>query len=392
MTDSLTPIQQAQEFLKASTLDAWLVYDYQGMNPSLADILQVDGFLTRPIFLLIPPSGRPTVLVSAVDAGQLAAHADIDVRVWVSREDAHRALTTMLKGIRRVAMEYSPMRELPRASRVDAGTIEMVRSLGLDVVSSAELLQYATQRWTEAGLASHRRAVAIVSSVVLDAFAEIGNRLTAGVTENDIHEFIMDRFASAGLETDHGPVVAANGHASDPHFAPTPEASVRFAAGDWVLIDLWARERGCNGIYADITWTAYIGDTVPDEHQRVFDIVTSGRDAAADFISHRVVSGENAQGWEVDRVARDYISKAGYGDYFIHRLGHSLGRQVHAGGVNLDSLETHDTRTFLQGLGFTIEPGIYLPDFGVRSEIDLYVGPAGVEITTPVQHEAVLID
>jgi Xaa-Pro aminopeptidase len=202
----------------------------------------------------------------------------------------------------------------------------------------------------------------------------------------------MDRFASAGLETDHGPVVAANGHASDPHFAPTPEASVRFAAGEWVLIDLWARERGCNGIYADITWTAYIGDTVPDEHQRVFDIVTSGRDAAADFISHRVVSGENAQGWEVDRVARDYISKAGYGDYFIHRLGHSLGRQVHAGGVNLDSLETHDTRTFLQGLGFTIEPGIYLPDFGVRSEIDLYVGPSGVEVTTPVQHEAVLID
>jgi Xaa-Pro dipeptidase len=386
----LTPIQQAEEFLQASSIDAWLVYDYQGMNPVLADLVRTSGFLTRPVFLLIHPGDVPVLLVSAVDVGQIADDG-VSVQPYVSLVDVHAKLGALLAPLATVAMEYSPLRQLPRASRVDAGTVELVRSLGVDVVSSAELLQYATQRWTEEGLASHRRAVDGLSAMVLDAFAEIGNRLSVGVTEHDIHEYIMARFADAGLETDHGPVVAANSHASDPHFAPTPEASVRFASGDWVLIDLWAKEHGPDAIYADITWTAYIGATVPDERQRVFDVVTGGRDAAAEFLRERLASGQNAQGWEADNVARRYIADAGYGDYFVHRLGHSLGKQVHAGGVNLDSIETHDTRTFLPGLGFTIEPGVYLPEFGVRSEIDLYVGVAGLEITTPVQRDVVLI-
>jgi Xaa-Pro aminopeptidase len=202
----------------------------------------------------------------------------------------------------------------------------------------------------------------------------------------------MDRFASAGLITDHGPVVAANGHGSDPHFDPTTGASVRFAPGDWVLIDLWAKEQGPESVYADITWTAHIGGSVPSDRQRVFDVVTGGRDAAAEFLGERLATGRNAEGWEADKVARDHIAAAGYADRFVHRLGHSLGRQVHAGGVNLDNLETHDTRTFLPGLGFTIEPGVYLPEFGVRSEIDLYVGEGGLEITTPIQRSVVLID
>jgi Xaa-Pro dipeptidase len=386
----LTPIQQAEEFLQASSIDAWLVYDYQGMNPVLADLVRTSGFLTRPVFLLIHPGDVPVLLVSAVDVGQIADDG-VSVQPYVSLVDVHAKLGALLAPLATVAMEYSPLRQLPRASRVDAGTVELVRSLGVEVVSSAELLQYATQRWTEEGLASHRRAVDGLSAMVLDAFAEIGNRLSVGVTEHDIHEYIMARFADAGLETDHGPVVAANSHASDPHFAPTPEASVRFASGDWVLIDLWAKEHGPDAIYADITWTAYIGATVPDERQRVFDVVTGGRDAAAEFLRERLASGQNAQGWEADNVARRYIADAGYGDYFVHRLGHSLGKQVHAGGVNLDSIETHDTRTFLPGLGFTIEPGVYLPEFGVRSEIDLYVGVAGLEITTPVQRDVVLI-
>ena len=390
MPTEKTPIEQAQEYLATSSMDAWLVYDYQGMNPALADVLQTSGFMTRPVFLLVRETGKPTLLVSAVDVGQVTGAA-VEALPYVGLADVHRELASALAGLRMVAMEYSPMRELPRASRVDAGTVELVRSLGVDVVSSAELLQFATQRWTAEGLASHRRAVDAISGVVLDAFAEIGSRLSTGVSEHDIHEYIMGRFASAGLVTDHGPVVAANGHASDPHFAPTPEASVRFAPGDWVLIDLWAKEADAGSIYADITWTAYIGDTVPADRQRVFDVVTGGRDAAAEFLAARLASGENAQGWEVDDVARRFIGDAGFGDYFVHRLGHSLGKQVHAGGVNLDSLETHDTRTFLPGLGFTIEPGVYLPAFGVRSEIDLYAAAHGLEITTPVQREVVLI-
>lgn len=390
MPDSLTPIQQAEEFLQASAIDAWLVYDYQGMNPAFADLVRTSGFLTRPAFLLIHPGDAPVLLVGAVDAGQID-DAGVSVRPYVSLVDVHAKLGALLGPLSTVAMEYSPLRQLPRASRVDAGTVELVRSLGVDVVSSAELLQYATQRWTDAGLASHRRAVDAIGGIVLDAFAEIGDRLGVGVSEHDIHEYIMGRFASAGLETDHGPVVAANGHASDPHFAPTPEASVRFTKGDWVLIDLWAKEAGPDAIYADITWVAHIGASVPQERQRVFDVVTGGRDAAAEFLSERLATGENAQGWEADDVARRFIADAGYGDYFVHRLGHSLGKQVHAGGVNLDSIETHDTRSFLPGLGFTIEPGVYLPTFGVRSEIDLYVGAGGLEITTPVQHDVVLI-
>jgi Xaa-Pro aminopeptidase len=390
MANAPTPIEQAQEFLASSDLDGWLVYDYQGMNPAFADLTGLTGFLTRPIFLLVLPAGRPVLLISAVDAGQVGSGA-FELDIYVGLDDVHRRLSERLAPLSRVAMEYSPMRELPRASRVDAGTVELVRSLGVEVVSSAELLQYATQRWTAAGLASHRRAADALGRIVLAAFAEIGDRLAAGVSEHDIYEFIMDSFASEGLITHHGPVVAANGHASDPHFAPTPDASVQFSGGDWVLIDLWAREPADDAIYADITWVAYVGDTVPADQQRAFDVVTGGRDAAADFLRERIASGRNAQGWEVDQAARDFIANAGYGERFVHRLGHSLGKVVHAGGVNLDNLETHDTRTFLPGLGFTIEPGVYLPEFGVRSEIDLYIGPKGLEITTPIQRDVVLI-
>jgi Xaa-Pro dipeptidase len=385
-----SPIQQAEDFLQESSIDAWLVYDYQGMNPAFADLVRTSGFLTRPAFLLIHPGDVPVLLVGAVDAGQVA-DAGVSVQPYVSLVDVHAKLGSLLGPLKTVAMEYSPLRQLPRASRVDAGTVELVRSLGVDVVSSAELLQYATQRWSGAGLASHRRAVEAISAIVLAAFAEIGDRLHSGVTEHDILEFIMARFAAASLETDHGPVVAANSHASDPHFAPTPEASTRFAQGDWVLIDLWAKEQSPDSIYADITWTAHIGSTVPADRQHVFNVVTGGRDAAVDFLSQRLASGQNAQGWEADDVARRYIADAGYGDYFVHRLGHSLGKQVHGGGVNLDSIETRDTRTFLPGLGFTIEPGVYLPTFGVRSEIDLYVGAGGLEITTPIQRSVILI-
>ena len=385
-----SPIEQAQEFLASSDLDAWLVYDYQGSNPALADLTGIEGHFTRPVFLLVPPDGSPSLFVSAVDAGQVHSDAPL-LAVYRGLEDIHALLRTALRPFGRVAMEYSPNRELPRAGRVDAGTVELVRSFGVEVASSAELLQYATQRWTEAGLASHRRASAVISAVVLDAFAFIGEGLLSGVTEHDAAQYIMGRFSDAGLVTDHGPVVAANAHASDPHFDPTPEASVAFRRGDWALIDLWAREPGADGIYADITWTAYIGREAPAEHQRVFDVVAGARDAAAEFLAKRLSSGENAQGWEADQVARDRIAAAGYADYFVHRLGHSLGKQVHAGGVNLDNLETHDTRTFLPRLGFTIEPGVYLPGFGVRSEIDLYVGESGLEITTPVQREVVLV-
>ena len=394
-----TVVEQAQEYMAARPVDAWLVYEYQGMNPTFealtAEALAKPAHnVTRPVFAFVPPSGQPMLLAHAVDVGRFLLHRQSgwEVRRYTGHRELHQQLTTLLGPLKRVAMEYAPGATLPRASRVDAGTVELVRSTGPDVVSSADLIQYATQRWSPEGLASHLRAADALGRIVLDAFEKIGRRLASGVTEHDIAEFIRGRFTAEGLWTDEGPVVAANEHASDPHFEPTPELARRFQAGDWVLIDLWAREPGSQGIFADITWTAYVGHTVPAKHQEVFQVVTGARDAATEFAVQSLAAGGEVQGWEVDRAAREYISQRGYGDYFTHRLGHSLGRTVHAGGVNMDGLETHDTRTLIPGLGFTIEPGVYPSEFGVRSEIDLHVGPQGLGVTTPVQRNVALIE
>jgi Xaa-Pro aminopeptidase len=326
-----------------------------------------------------------------VDAGRFSLDDTWDMRRYAGRDALQAHLKELLPPLQRIAMEYSPMAALPRASRVDAGTLEMVRSLGPKVLPSADLVQYATQRWSNAGLTMHRRAANALGRIVIEAFDEIGRKAGTGFTEYDAAEFIRSRFTDDGLWTDTGPVVAANAHASDPHFEPTPELSVAFQRGDWVLIDLWARDPAADGLFADITWVAFLGDSVPPKHREVFNVVTGARDAATDFLKQAITNGRAVQGWEVDRVARDYVTERGYGDSFTHRLGHSLGRVVHAGGVNLDGLETHDARHFIPGLGFTIEPGVYLSEFGVRSEIDLHYGQDGLEITTPVQRDVVLV-
>ena len=386
-----TVVEQAQEYMAAHGLGAWLVYDYQGMNPTFAAVTGPAHNVTRPVFALVLPSGAPLLLAHAVDVGRFDLPG-WDVRHYTGHGDLHVLLRQLLSPLRLIAMEYSPNAALPRASRVDAGTVELVRSMGLEVASSADLLQYATQCWSQAGLASHRRAADALGRIVLEAFQEIGRGLSNGVTEYAIAEHIRGRFAQEGLWTDEGPVVAANDHASDPHFEPTPQLSRPFRPGDWVLIDLWAREEGPEAIFADITWVAYLGDRVPAKHLEVFRVVTGARDAAVKLANRALAQGHPVEGWEVDRAARDYITKAGYGDFFIHRTGHSLGRVVHAGGVNMDSLETHDTRSLIPGLGFTIEPGVYLPgEFGMRSEIDLYISETGLEVTTPVQRDVELV-
>ena len=227
--------------------------------------------------------------------------------------------------------------------------------------------------------------------MIQQAFEFIGNGLASGVDEYQVREYIHQRFTEEGLVTDAGPTVAINGHGSDPHYQPTASDSSTFKMGDWVLIDLWAREPGDAGIYADICWVAYLGARVPEEHQRVFDAVIQARDLAFEGLRRALEDGVAMEGWKVDRIARDHIEKAGYGEAFGHRLGHSLGAQVHDDGVNLDDLETHDTRMVIPGVGLTIEPGIYLKHFGVRSEINFYVEEKGLLMTSPVQQEVVLI-
>ena len=388
--------RQAREYMAQGGVDGWLVYDYRGMNPIFGDTVGNTNLshVTRPVWLWIPTSGAPRMLVSFVDQSRFT-HLGLDTTLFVNRRDMIAKLRAMLGathgGASRVAMEYTPEGALPRVSKVDGGTLEMVRSLGVEVVPSADILQYATQRWDAEQLESHRFAADALTRIVKEAFERIGERVDAGITEYDVAEFIRQRFLDAGMIVTDGPAVAVNEHASDPHFEPTPEASVRIQRGDWVLIDLWTRLPDDHAMFGDITWTAYVGDEVPARHQEVFDIVIGARDAAFAEMEAAFAAGRTLQGWELDKVARDYIEAAGYGEFFNHRLGHSLGREVHSNAVNLDSWETYDTRQLIPGIAVTIEPGIYVPEFGVRSEIDVFMAEDGPEVTTERQREVVLV-
>ena len=387
-------LDDAREYLQAEDLPGWLIYDYLGCNPVLAQVAQPSGHVTRPVFLFVPATGAPRLLTHHVDAGKFADAGDgtdLEQVVYSSRVTLESALQNTLSGRSRVAMEYSPRNGLPRVSRVDAGTVELVRSMGAEVVSSADLMQYATQRWSPDQLAGHKRAAEKLGRIVNEAFARIGQRLADGPTEFEIAEFIRQRFREEGLVTADGPIVSANAHCSDPHYEPEAEGSSVIAPGDWILIDLWAREDTPGSVYADITWTAYVGDSPTDRHRQIFDIVLGARDAALSFLQDSFSRGESIQGWQADDVARGYIADHGFGDYFTHRLGHSIYHTVHGEGVNLDNFETHDTRRIIPGIGFSIEPGIYLPEFGVRSEIDAYMSEDGPYASSPVQRDIVLI-
>jgi Xaa-Pro aminopeptidase len=291
-------------------------------------------------------------------------------------------------------MEVSPGCAIPTISRVDAGTVELVRSLGLEVVSSADLVQVAEAVWTPEQLAGHRRAATALIAVKDEAFDHAHARLLAGqpLTEVGLQQFMVERFAAHGLESEGAPIVAVNAHAADPHFAPDPAADLPIRRGDLLLLDLWAREPDPEAVYADITWTAFLGAEAPPRVSEVFGIVRQARDAAVSFATGRLRAGQPVYGYEVDDAARGVIAAAGFGPAFIHRTGHSIGVSGHGNGVNMDNLETQDGRRLITGVGFSIEPGIYLPEegIGIRSEINCYVAEGDLEVTTLPLQEAVV--
>lgn len=399
----------AQEYLRRSGLDGWLTRDYRYTNPVFEAALGTHvQNLTRPVWLFIPREGEPVILAHDVDAGRFPQGAPRVVR-FSNRSSMVGGLERLLPRGGRVAMEYSPMYELPRVGRVDAGTIELVRSLGVEPVPSGDVLQYATERWSPEQRASHKYAVESLVKIVKEAFKFAGENIRWKLTEHDVAEFIRGRYDRLGLVAEDGPIVAFNAHSSDPHYEPRPKDSAVIRRQGWLLIDLWARKAGPkartaeharagsilpaqDSIYADLTWVGSLGGQPSEKEREVFNVVRDARDSAFRFLEERVLASDSPQGWEVDRAARDVIEKAGYGDFFVHRLGHSLGREVHANGVNLDDWETHDTRTVIQGVGITIEPGVYLPEFGVRLEMDVHMGDDGPEITAEHQTEIVLID
>ncbi|HCE76485.1 MAG TPA: hypothetical protein DEP04_07630 [Dehalococcoidia bacterium] len=385
-------IAQAQEYMQENKIDGWLLYDYRGMNPIFSDTVGYIPNITRPCWLWIPASSDPKLIVSFVDQNRFE-HLGIKAEYWVSRAQMINSLKSHLPQQGKVAMEYSPMGVLPRVTKIDGGTLELIKSLGVDVVTSANLIQYATQRWSKKELNSHLKASEILTSTVKEAFNFIGENIGSNITEFEVAEFIRDRFTKRNLKAPDGPVVAINAHAADPHFEPTESNSVSMQKGDWLLIDLWGRIEDEPSVCADITWTAYIGDKVPSKHREVFNTVIGSRDAAVSLLEKAHMEGRLLQGWEVDAEARNYINNAGYGKYFSHRLGHSLGKEAHGNAVNLDGWETHDTRTVSPKIGFTIEPGIYIPgEFGVRSEIDLFYYESGPMVTTEKQTEPYMIN
>jgi Xaa-Pro dipeptidase len=387
-------VDNAQKFMDSHDIDGWLLYDYHGMNPIFWETVGQISNVTRPCWLWIPKNGRPKLIVSYVDQNRFE-NLGIETNFWVSRSDMIEILSKMLSKSSSIAMEYSPMGELPRVSKIDGGTLELVKSIGVEIVSSGDLLQYATQRWDNYALNSHLDAAGKLTKIVKQAFNYVGENINSNPTEFELSEFIRNRFKEEGLESPDGPVVAVNEHAADPHFDPTYDLSVPIRENDWILIDLWARNIPGDSketMYSDITWTAFVGEKVPTKHKEVFEAVIGGRDAAVSLIEQSYIEKRQLQGWEIDKISREFINSKGYGEYFSHRLGHSLGREVHSNAINLDGWETNDTRHFLPNIGVTIEPGIYLPGkFGVRSEINVFYYESGPKVTTERQTSPYLI-
>jgi Xaa-Pro dipeptidase len=363
--------------LADARLDGWLFYDFRLSDPLAYRILGLseDGIATRRWFCYVPARGKPRAIVSAVEAHRLDALA-VEKIVYRSHDEMIAALRKVLEGAQRIAMDYSPGCAIPYVSRVDAGTVEIVRAIGVEVVTAADLIQRFEATLTREQLASHQRAARALRSIVDETFSEIGQLISddRAVSEVSVQESVMARFAARGLVTHAPPIVAVNEHSADPHYGPTAKHDRAIRRGDFILLDMWAKESAPDSIYADFTWVAFAGDKIPDEHARVFKVVADARDATVDLVQRRVAAGDAVSGREADRAARSVIEAAGFGDAFVHRTGHSIGREVHGTGANLDSLETLDDRTLIDNTCFSVEPGIYLPGkFGVRSELDMTI-------------------
>lgn len=380
-------LEKIQQELRNQRLDGWLFFDHHVRDPLAYRVL---GFTapripTRRWYYFVPSAGEPSKLVHRIEAGMLDSLPGTKYP-YSSWSEQTEGVKTLLQGARRVAMQYSPLCAIPYVAMVDAGTIELVRSLGAEVVSSADLIQQFEARWTPEAFQTHLEAGRRVDRIRQDAFGLAAERVNSGtaVTEYEIQQFILTSFRDQGLFTDHGPIVAVNGNASNPHYEPTREVHSPIGKGDLLLIDLWAKLDQPGAVYYDITWTGFFGDP-SDEMLRVFDVVKGARDRAIDRVQQGIASGDGLAGYQVDDAARSFITDQGFGQYFTHRTGHSIGEDVHGSGANMDNLETHDERRVLAGTCFSIEPGIYLPEFGIRSEVNMYIEDQSARVTGEIQ-------
>lgn len=387
-------LAEIQAALREEGLDGWLFFDHHHRDELSYRVLQFTpgSMVTRRWYYFIPASGEPRGMAHKIEPDTLKPLPG-DVKLYAGWQELVDGLSSLLGTSKRVAMQYSPNCAVPYVAMVDAGTVELVRSMGVEVVTSANLIQFFESRWNVEQLENHLEAGKRVDRIRAEAFARVGAKQHLGerVTEWEMQQFILGRFRDEGLFTDHGPDVAVNANASNPHYNPTEGNSSEIRRGDLVLIDMWAKLDRPDGVYYDITWVGYCGDQAPEKMQTIFGIVRDARDAAIQRVMSAIDKREMLCGFQVDDAARESIQKAGYGDYFFHRTGHSIGAEVHGTGANMDNLETHDERRVIPWTCFSIEPGIYLPEFGVRSEVNMFVDETRARVTGEIQRELVVV-
>ncbi len=371
-----------QAVLCERNIDAWLFYDHHHRDPIAYRVLGLPGNLmvTRRWFYLIPARGTPVKLVHKIEAGHLDSLPGRKVQ-YAGWQELFEAVKAMLAGYRNIAMQYSPNNLVFYVSLVDGGTLELIRGLGKNVVSSGDLVAQFEATWTDEQI-----------SITAEAFQEIGRRArNSGTNEHEIQQWFMEAFRRENLVTDDPPIVAVNANSGNPHYEPRADHPAPIREGDFVLLDVWAKKNTPGAVYYDITWMGFVGKAPSEKQREIFEIVRSARDVGVKTVQDAVTAGRRIAGWEVDHAVRGHINNAGYGDFFIHRTGHSIGTEIHANGANMDDLEIHDERQILPNSCFSIEPGVYLPEFGVRSEVNVLVRPKSAEVTGKIQREIVII-
>jgi Xaa-Pro aminopeptidase len=388
-------LKAIQSALRDLGLDAWLLYDFRGSNPLARRVLGLDekAINSRRFFYLIPAQGAPRKLLHRIETFVLDTLPG-DRVVYLRWQELEKGIKELVSPFKRVAMEYSPKNAIPYVSSVDAGTIEMVKAAGVEVVSSGDLITVFEAVWDDAQWQMHLEADKHTQAGYDVAWGLIAERVRAGKTlrEVDVQKAIMDHFARNKMTTYHPPIVGVGPHSGDPHYEPVPMKDSEIKEGDFVLVDLWAKMDKPRAVYSDLTRVGFVGKQVPERYKEIFDIVAAARDAAIERVQDAFANKRDLRGWEVDDAAREVIKKAGYGDDFVHRTGHSIGQETHGNGANMDNLETHDERRVLRRTCFSVEPGIYLPEFGVRSEVNVYIdGDGEVHVTGGLQTEVLPI-
>jgi Xaa-Pro aminopeptidase len=386
-------LPEIQAALREQKIDAWLFYDHHHRDPIAYRILglPVSLMVTRRWFYVIPAQGEPRKLVHRIEAGHLDTLPG-DKQKYSAWQELFENLKTMLAPYKTVAMQYSPNNLVFTVSLVDAGTADLLRGMGKTLVSSGDLVARFEATLSTEQIQSHFAARDAIDAITAAGFQEIGRRVrNGGTTEHAMQQWFREQFDRENLVTDDPPIVAVNANSGNPHYEPHADHPVPIREGDWVLLDVWGKKNTPGAVYYDITWTGHVGKTPSDQHRKIFDIVRGARDAGVKTVREGIGSGRKMAGWEVDRAARGHIKDAGFGEYFIHRTGHSIATEVHANGANMDDLEIHDERQIVPNSLFSVEPGIYLPEFGVRLEVDVLVRPGSAEVTGKIQNEIVII-